>query len=76
MAEGHYLLKHQVFEPGGQDANWTKSFATAEEARLEANQYWVAGDQNIRQVISDTVTGEEIVRRSDGSWAWLRGPSS
>ncbi|HEX6395399.1 MAG TPA: hypothetical protein VFZ97_18335 [Acidimicrobiales bacterium] len=67
-----FLLQHQIFEVGVRDSNWTKSFSTLAEAQAEADQYWPGPDHNVRQVISDLETGEELVRCLDRTWAASR----
>ncbi|HEX6392414.1 MAG TPA: hypothetical protein VFZ97_03170 [Acidimicrobiales bacterium] len=68
MGNGPYLLQHQNLGAGS-PAAWSTSYSTFDEARRVADeQMWTAGPRAIRQSISDTSTGEEFVRRSDGAW--------
>ena len=67
-----FLLQHQIFEPGVRDSNWTKLFPTLAEAQAEADEHWAGPDQNVRQVISDLATGEELVRCLDRTWSRSR----
>ena len=67
-----FLLQHQMFEVGVRDSNWTKAFSTLAEAQAEADEYWPGPNQNVRQVISDLDTGEELVRCLDRTWSRSR----
>ena len=67
-----FLLQHQIFEVGVRDSNWTKAFSTLAEAQAEADEYWAGPSQNVRQVISDLDTGEELVRCLDRTWSRSR----
>jgi hypothetical protein len=64
-----YLLQHQLLGAGNPGTGWTRSYPSFDEARRDADeQLWTAGPRAIWQSISDTSTGEEFVRRSDGAW--------
>jgi hypothetical protein len=71
-----YMLQQQNLSAGSTGAGWSRSYATFDEARREADeQLWTSGPRAIWQSISDTSTGEEFVRRSDGAWISAGRPS-
>jgi hypothetical protein len=71
-----YLLQQETLGAANAGAGWSRSYTTFDEARRDADeQMWTAGPRAIRQTISDTSTGEEFVRRSDGAWISMGRPA-
>jgi hypothetical protein len=69
MADNRYLLQQETLGAPHDSPGWSRSYSTFDEARRDADeQMWTAGPRAIWQRISDTSTGEEFVRRSDGAW--------
>lgn len=64
-----YVLHHEILGAGGSNTGWSKGFDTLQEARRTADeQWWTADARAVRQTIADSSTGEQQVRRADGTW--------
>jgi hypothetical protein len=63
-----YLVQHLTNEPPN-DANWTASTETFEEAKARADKVWSVPSDGFRQSIIDGKTEQEWVR-GEGDLEW------